>query len=264
MAHATFSSAAATSNPAAPAATGRGHHDAAARLLVIRHDDKAGTGLADPTLAAEGLQFDIRRSGVDELPESLRGYAGLLVYGGALSAFEDDGFPERRHEIGLFAEAVAHEVPALGICLGAQLLSAAAGGTGYRGDGPELGWTPVRLTPAATHDVLFTGLPRGIDVMQSHRDHYVLPDDATVLATNDAYPSQAFRVGRAAWGLQFHLEADATFQPGRHGLLPDGDPRRDERDDPRLAAVISPVAKMVFRRFARLANAYATQLCVAA
>ena len=49
-------------------------------------------------------------------------------------------------------------------------------------------------------------------VVQWHYDAVTrLPDDATVLASSERYPIQAFRIGEVAWGLQFHVEATADM-----------------------------------------------------
>ena len=48
-------------------------------------------------------------------------------------------------------------------------------------------------------------------MIQNHRDSITtLPPGAVLLATSDACRVQAFRVGAAAWGVQFHPEADAA------------------------------------------------------
>jgi hypothetical protein len=47
------------------------------------------------------------------------------------------------------------------------------------------------------------------DVIQWHHDEItVLPPGAVLLAASTHYPHQAFRIGPAAWGLQFHIEPD--------------------------------------------------------
>ena len=38
--------------------------------------------------------------------------------------------------------------------------------------------------------------------------------------SSNSYPNQAFRVGRAAWGTQFHPEADGAFAATRRRLVP--------------------------------------------
>ncbi|MGH6927703.1 MAG: type 1 glutamine amidotransferase, partial [Dongiaceae bacterium] len=49
-------------------------------------------------------------------------------------------------------------------------------------------------------------IPDGLHVVQSHYHEFALPAGATLLATSALYTHQAFRHGRAAYGLQFHAE----------------------------------------------------------
>ncbi|HKO75322.1 MAG TPA: hypothetical protein VJU01_08410 [Gaiellaceae bacterium] len=75
------------------------------------------------------------------------------------------------------------------------------GGTGAGGRPPAL-----FLTAAAGDDPLFAGLPRELLTLQWHGDTFALPEGAVLLAISPAYPHQAFRFDRAAYGVQFHLE----------------------------------------------------------
>lgn len=134
---------------------------------------------------------------------------GLVVLGGPMSADEDDINPWLPAVRRLLADTVAAEVPTLGICLGAQLLALACGGRveKWAQPGREAGVVDVRFQPAARDDPLLAGLPNPYPAPSMHRDAVSrLPDDATWLASSTMYPYQAFRVGRAAWGLQFHPE----------------------------------------------------------
>src|SRR5690606_35719799 len=101
-------------------------------------------------------------------------------------------------------------VPALGICLGAQLLASAHNGTvAPSAAGPEIGPGLVAKRDAADSDPLFGPLPMLPDVVQWHHDEVTeLPLGAVLLATSTAYPVQAFRLGSSAWGVQFHPEVD--------------------------------------------------------
>ncbi|GAA1732039.1 type 1 glutamine amidotransferase [Isoptericola hypogeus] len=168
---------------------------------------------------------------------------GLVLLGGGLLPDEDERAPWLPHERRLAGAALAAGVPVLGICLGGQLLAHVTGGqvTARSGE-TEKGLCTVRLLPAAGDDPLLGPLaalladpsagqpagqpadpsagqpagqpagPSGIDglrMVESHVDSITgLPPQAVHLATNDACRVQAFRVGDAAWGLQFHPEAD--------------------------------------------------------
>jgi GMP synthase (glutamine-hydrolysing) len=71
---------------------------------------------------------------------------------------------------------------------------------------PEVGLLPVFITDAGAADPVFAGLPRELLSLQWHGDTFSLPEGAVLLASSPAYPNQAFRCGRYAYGVQFHLE----------------------------------------------------------
>ena len=96
--------------------------------------------------------------------------------------------------------------PFWGSCLGAQLLAAALGARVYAGPAPEVGVLAVELTDAGRADPVLGALPASIDTLQWHGDTFDLPDGGVLLASSPAYPNQAFRVGRSAYAVQFHIE----------------------------------------------------------
>ena len=179
--------------------------------LVIQHLPPEGPYLIAEALENAGISVELCQVFTGDHPAaSLDGYDGLVVMGGPMSAASDDGFPTRAAEIDLLEDALERRLPALGVCLGAQLLAIAAGGKVYPGaEGPEIGWAPVSLVVAeAEQDPLFRDLPSELTVLHWHGDTFDLPPGATHLARSKAYPNQAFRAGPRAWGLQFHLEVD--------------------------------------------------------
>jgi GMP synthase-like glutamine amidotransferase len=185
---------------------------AAPTCLVIQHLPPEGPYLIAEALKNAGVVVDLCQVFAgDQPPASLDGYNGLVVMGGPMSAASDDGFATRTAEIDLLEDALERGLPALGVCLGAQLLAIAGGGKVYPGaEGPEIGWAPVSLIGEAERDPLFRDIPPDLTVLHWHGDTFDLPPGATHLAMNKAYPNQAFRAGPRAWGLQFHLEVDST------------------------------------------------------
>jgi GMP synthase-like glutamine amidotransferase len=229
------------------------------RCLVVQHVHPESPYAIGDALAAHGLEVDLRRVFAGQaLPDDLDGYAGMVVMGGPMSAGSDAGFPSRRAEVALLAQAIDRRLPTLGVCLGAQLLALAAGGEVLSGVGdPEIGWGPVSILPA-TDDPLLGALPASLDVFHWHGDTFRLPAGATVLASSARYVNQAFRIGDTAWGLQFHLEVDGTavatmveafpedlvaVPGGTAGLLADSGPALDR---------LSPYRDQVLGSFAAL------------
>ncbi|MBK6872335.1 MAG: type 1 glutamine amidotransferase [Kineosporiaceae bacterium] len=150
-----------------------------------------------------------------------------------MAAWEDDVAPWLPHTRRLLAEAVERGVPTLGICLGAQLLALATGGEVDRGgNGLEVGRVEIRALDAAADDALLGPVVRRFGetfaVAHWHQDAVLrLPAGAVPLAVGERYPHQAFRLGSAAWGLQYHPEVSvedwADWMVDFHGALhPEG------------------------------------------
>jgi GMP synthase (glutamine-hydrolysing) len=134
-----------------------------------------------------------------------REFAGLIVMGGPMGAYEEDAHPWLGEEKRAIAAAARAGHPVWGVCLGAQLLASALGGRVYPGAEAAVGLLPVERTPAAAHDPVFRDAPDSFPTLQWHGDTFDLPRGATLLASSPAYRSQAF-VFERAYGLQFHLE----------------------------------------------------------
>lgn len=109
-------------------------------------------------------------------------------------------------------EMVSAQVPLLGICYGHQLLGRAMGGrVDYHPQGREVGTVDITLRPEALHDTLFRALPGQFPVHVTHSQSVLtLPSGAVLLAGNAYEPHHAMRVGRCAWGVQFHPEYTAA------------------------------------------------------
>jgi GMP synthase-like glutamine amidotransferase len=168
-------------------------------VLVVEVHASDPVGRLGDWLTEAGVELDV----VTEA-RPLDGYAGLVVLGGPQSADDAELEPIRQ----LLRDAVSAEVPTLGICLGGQLLAAANGGrVGPSPDGPEIGAQLIAKRTAASTDPLFGALPITPDVLQWHFDAITtLPPGAMQLASSPMCEQQAFRLGRLAWGVQFHIE----------------------------------------------------------
>jgi GMP synthase-like glutamine amidotransferase len=119
-----------------------------------------------------------------------------------------DRYPFLSDERTFIREAVDAHVPYLGICLGAQMLARALDHPVYPSGVREIGFNALHPTAAAADDELLSVFGDGDMVFHWHEDTFELPEGATLLATGDDVPLQAFGYGPAAWGLQFHFEVD--------------------------------------------------------
>jgi GMP synthase (glutamine-hydrolysing) len=176
------------------------------KILVLQHIACEPPGVYEDVLRERGAR--IHRVELDEgepLP-SWRDFDAIIAMGGPMSVNDDDKLPWLRGEKALIGEAVRAGVPFFGACLGAQLLSASIGGIVSRGARPEVGLLPVFLTDEAGRDPLFADIAREVLTFQWHGDTFSLPAGSVLLASSPAYPHQAFRWGRQAYGVQFHLE----------------------------------------------------------
>ena len=150
---------------------------------------------------------------------------------------------------------VAAEWPVLGICFGHQLLAHAWGGA--VGPGVEMGCAPATLTPAAADDPLLAALPRQFATMNGHFQAVLtLPPQATLLAATGRDPHHAYRIGRCAWGIQWHPELDADVL-AEYVARERAELTAAEVDvDATLAALApTPVARSVLPRFVEVARA---------
>lgn len=150
------------------------------------------------------------------------------------------------------ARCVRAEVPVLGICYGHQLLAHAMGGTvDFHPGGLEIGTVPLHLASAAQDDPLFAGMPEQFPVQVIHRQSALqLPPGAVRLAANAHEPHQAFRIGRCAWGVQFHPEFDAAAM---RGYVQAQAPHLDDPDAIAAQVRPTPEAASLLGRFAQLA-----------
>lgn len=141
-----------------------------------------------------------------ELPASPRGYDGLILLGGEMSAMDDANFPHYRPLLQLINDFSGEGRLVMGVCLGAQLMARAYGAPVRRHNLTEFGYTEHELTQDGVQDHVLGGLKQKPWLMQWHEDTFDLPSNAIHLITGENCQNQAFRVGTTAYAFQFHLE----------------------------------------------------------
>lgn len=150
---------------------------------------------------------DLRRG--DPLPD-LAAVDGIVTLGGEQSVREIARHDYLVAETGLLREAVARDVPVLGICLGSQLLAHALGGEVRRASRRSVEWRNLRPTGPGARDPLVRALPHPVPALHWNEDVFSLPGGAVELFERPDEGVEAFRAGRRAWGFQFHPDTDAA------------------------------------------------------
>jgi GMP synthase-like glutamine amidotransferase len=176
------------------------------RILSVLHPGGGHSGLLRDAAAAAGHTLVEWTPGDGEpLPGTLAEFEAIAVFGGGMNVTDQARLPWLTGEIELVRDALAAGIPVLGICLGAQLLAAAAGGEVHRVEAPEIGWLGVERLPAGDDDPVVAALPDRFTAFQWHSYACRLPAGAVELARSPVCP-QAFVLGGSAWGVQFHPE----------------------------------------------------------
>lgn len=184
------------------------------RVLTIVHEQDAGPGVFGEVLdAVAGVAVDTWFTAERaQPPAAASAYDAVLSFGGAMHPHEEEQHPWLVDEKRFLAAALTGTVPLLGVCLGAELIAEAAGGTTGHMPRPEIGWYEVSLTEAGRADPVLGPIGAGFEALEWHSYAIAPPATATVLARSDSCV-QGYRIGGCAWGIQFHAEVtDSDFQ----------------------------------------------------
>ena len=182
------------------------------KILVFQHVPYEPLGTLDPLLKESGFRIRYVNFGRDPHTRlSLDKYAALIVLGGPMNADQIDTHPNLITEVEMLRDALARNMSVLGICLGAQLLAKALGGSVHRNPTREIGWYDVELSEEGRADPVLSAFAATQEVFQWHEDGIELPEGSALLARSPASDVQAFRWGEHAYGFQFHLEADESL-----------------------------------------------------
>ncbi|NHN79144.1 glutamine amidotransferase [Azotobacter chroococcum] len=179
--------------------------------IAIRHVAFEDLGVFAPVLEELGYQIRYVDPGILDAGElaalDVEAAELLVVLGAPIGAGDETTYPFLLAELELIGRRLRSGKPLLGICLGAQLIARVLGAKVAPMGVKEIGFGALQLTTEGAAGCL-GALGDGGTVLHWHGDMFELPPGATLLARTGICPNQAFSLGKAVLGLQFHLEAD--------------------------------------------------------
>jgi len=185
-------------------------------IVIVRHHHGDLDDIASVHLAASG--FTVEHSYPFE--ESGPGYGlpqistrkeinGAIFMGGAQNVTELGELPYLQREVEWIQSCIDKEIPVIGICLGAQLLAHALGGTvATHADGLcEFGYETIYPVDSGNN----SWIDKPYKMVQAHFQGFTVPPNCAELATGTRFAHQAFHFQERAFGFQFHPEVSQTM-----------------------------------------------------
>ncbi|WP_222037348.1 type 1 glutamine amidotransferase [Rhizobium laguerreae] len=201
---------------------GRPYREEPMRVAVIENMRNTGLGALAAALDEVGAEiewFRVWQDGI--LPKDISGHDALVVLGGEQSALDDETHPYLPELVRLTRRFGDAGKAVLGICLGSQILARAYGADNHLGIAREFGWHGIGVTGEGRADPLLSALGGEFTIFEWHADTFSLPGGAVRLASSPVAENQAFRIGRAVYGTQFHFEANAAVVEQWKAEFPD-------------------------------------------
>ncbi len=147
------------------------------RVIVVQHHSIDDAGFIADAFRARGAELSVHLFPEGGPLPPLDGVDHVIVLGAVWSVYEDTISDWIGAELDWIRQADAAGVPVLGICFGAQALTAALGGQVERAPRMEIGWTTV--------ETLDPGIIEEGPWLEFHGDICLPPPNARLLARNE-------------------------------------------------------------------------------
>jgi GMP synthase-like glutamine amidotransferase len=128
----------------------------------------------------------------------------LIIMGGTMSVNDEANYPWLKLEKRWLRRYLSAGKPAIGLCLGGQLIANALGASVSRNQYQELGWMDVGRASHIPEN--YFQIPEKINIMQWHSETFEIPRGGVRLAQNNVCQNQMYQIGRNVLGFQFHPE----------------------------------------------------------
>lgn len=172
-------------------------------VVIFRHAANEGPGTIESFLQKKIPYSIVKIDQDEEIDIDISACSGLIFMGGPMSV--NDDLPWISGSLALIREAIAANLPVMGICLGGQLMAKAMGATISQNPTSEFGWLPVQtVSTDLTRDWL-RDIPTNFDAFHWHGETFSLPEGAERVLTSDACANQGFVLGNSI-AMQCHVE----------------------------------------------------------
>lgn len=182
-------------------------------VVILQHIKNETAGTLEDFMRAKAIPFRyVKLYRNERLPGDFKSIRAVIILGGPMNVYEVDRYRFLKKEKLFLKKAIQKNIPCLGICLGAQLLSDVLGGKVFKAPFPEGGWGRIALTSHGTSSGLFKKVgKKNFWVIQWHEDTFEIPKGALHLAKSELVANQAFGYHERIFGLQFHVEANSKM-----------------------------------------------------
>lgn len=177
-------------------------------IAIFRHAVSESPGYLAEFLDARSLPWQLVRIDAGEaVPDDANQFSGLVFMGGPMSV--NDPLPWINPVLSLIRDAVAHDIPVLGHCLGGQLMTRALGGVVTKNPLKEIGWGEVIVDDHAEARAWFGDIRKPV-LFHWHGETFSLPERAVHLLSSKYCENQAYALGKHL-ALQCHVEMTAVM-----------------------------------------------------
>lgn len=145
----------------------------------------------------------------EQLPTEFSSDDIYLITGSNVSAYDNIAWVNGLKK--WIVEAKRQNVKIMGICFGHQIIAEALGG---KVEKAKKGWGVGIRTSKVVDKMFATSFPNAkMRLLYNHHDQVTkLPSDATLIATSDFCPNEAYRIGTNIISLQGHPEFSEQYE----------------------------------------------------
>jgi len=173
-------------------------------VYIFRHAACVGPGYLGDFLENHGIPYKMICIDEDShIPQQIDAVSGLIFMGGSMNVTDPLAWIDEEKK--LILQADKQNIPVMGICLGAQLMSAALGATITHDPNMEIGWHAVNPCYDETKYPWLNALPNNNVPFHWHADSFSIPEGATPLFHSQCRQNQAYIMNNHI-AIQFHPE----------------------------------------------------------